>query len=40
MIGNGTNVPMRYLVGDAATHAQYARQLFKSLIATRPGFIC
>lgn len=40
MIAIDTNVLMRYLVGDVATHAEYARELFNSLTATRPGFIC
>lgn len=40
MIAIDTNVLMRYLVGDVATHAEYASQLFESLTATHPGFIC
>ena len=31
---------LRYLVGDVAKHAEYARQLLNSLTASRPGFIC
>ena len=39
MIALDTNVLMRYSVGDVATPAEYARQLFNSLTASRPGFI-